>query len=101
IVSRFRRMGVQERHENLWGWLLVTPWLIGFFGLTLGPMLASAYLSFTDWDILTPPKWVGLHNFTYLFARDPVALHSFRITITYALISVPLRLILGMAIALL
>lgn len=101
VISRFRNMGAQERSENFWGWLLVTPWLIGFFALTLGPMIASAYLSFTDWDILTPPKWVGLHNFIFLFTKDPIALLSFRITIVYAFISVPLRLVLGLAIALL
>lgn len=96
-----RTMSAQARRENFWGWLLVMPWVIGFLGFTLGPMIASAYLSFTDWDILTPPKWVGLRNFSFLFTRDDIALHSFRITIIYAIISVPLRLILGLAIALL
>ncbi|HXF62750.1 MAG TPA: sugar ABC transporter permease [Caldilineaceae bacterium] len=101
LIQRFRQMGAQERSENLWGWLLVSPWLLGFLALTLGPMIASAYLSFTDWDILTPPRWVGLRNFIFLFTRDEIALLSFRLTITYALLSVPLRLILGLAIALL
>lgn len=100
-IARLRRMGTQARRENLWGWLLISPWLIGFLVFTLGPMIASAYLSFTDWDIITPPKWVGLRNYTYMFFKDPIALHSFRITILYAAISVPLRLVFGLAIALL
>lgn len=100
-IARLRSMGTQARRENLWGWLLISPWLVGFLVFTLGPMIASAYLSFTDWDIITPPKWVGLHNYTYMFFKDPIALYSFRITIIYAAISVPLRLVFGLAIALL
>lgn len=99
--TRLRDMGRQARTENMWGWLLVSPWLFGFIVFTLGPMIASAYLSFTDWDIITPPKWVGLHNYLYMFQEDPIALQSLRITITYAFVSVPLRLVLGLSIALL
>ena len=46
--------------RNAAGYLFLTPWLIGFFGLTLGPTLASLYLSFTDYDLLTPARWAGL-----------------------------------------
>ena len=42
------------------GYLFLLPWLIGFFGLTLGPALASLYLSFTDFDLLRDPRWIGL-----------------------------------------
>jgi len=94
-------MGAQERRENLWGWLLVSPWVLGFLIFTLGPMVASAYLSLTDWDIMTLPRWVGLHNYRFMAFEDDVALHSFRITTIYALASVPLRLALGLAISLL
>ena len=52
------------------GYLFLTPWLIGFFGLTLGPTLASLYLSFTDYDLLTPPRWAGLKNYEYAFFQD-------------------------------
>ena len=85
----------------MWGWLLVSPWLIGFLLFTLGPMIASAYLSFTDWDIITSPKWIGLRNYSFMIFNDPIALHSFWITVVYAFISVPLRLVFGLAIALL
>jgi multiple sugar transport system permease protein len=98
---RLRDMGRQARMENFWGWLLVSPWVFGFLVFTLGPMIASAYLSFTDWDIITAPRWVGLRNYLYMFTEDEIALKSLRITVTYALVSVPLRLVFGLSIALL
>ena len=45
--------------QNAPGYLFLLPWFIGFFGLTLGPILTSLYLSFTDFDLLTSPDWVG------------------------------------------
>ncbi len=49
--------------RNLEGWLFASPWIIGFVLWTLGPMLASLYLAFTEWDLVSSPKWVGLNNF--------------------------------------
>ena len=49
------------------GYLFLLPWLIGFFGLTLGPALASLYLSFTDFDLLRDPRWIGLANYERIF----------------------------------
>lgn len=48
------------------GYLFLTPWLIGFFGLTLGPALVSLYLSFTDFDLLGTPRWVGAANYVQI-----------------------------------
>lgn len=101
LVARARAVKPQGRRENLWGWLLAAPWLFGFLVFTVGPMIASAYLSFTDWDILTSPIWVGLRNYRAMFKGDPIVMHSFRITTIYAVAGVPLRLVLGLGIALL
>ncbi len=60
----------------------------------MGPMLLSLYYSFTSYDILSPPKWTGLENFRTLFADDTFWI-SLRVTFRYALISVPLGLILS------
>lgn len=87
--------------ENIEGWLFASPWILGFIIFTAGPMIASLLLSFTDWDILTSPQWIGLANYKKMFFDDPLALHSFRVTTLYALGSVPLRLALGLGIALL
>jgi len=101
LFERLRTMGAQERRENYWGWLLASIWLFGFLIFTLGPMIASAYLSFTQWDVITPPVWIGLRNYIFCFKGDPIVLHSFRVTTFYAFVTVPLRLVLGLGIALL
>ena len=47
------------RSEARWGFFCVSPWIVGFLALTAGPMLASLFFSFTDYDVLSPPRWVG------------------------------------------
>lgn len=81
-------------------YLFISPWLIGFFLFTLGPMLYSLNLSLHEWDIIHEAKWVGLDNYTTA-VQDNRVLQSLRVTFTFALISVPLNLISGFAIALL
>jgi multiple sugar transport system permease protein len=49
--------------ETRAGWLSISPWLVGFLIFTLGPLLASLYFSFTKYDVLTPPQWIGLENY--------------------------------------
>jgi multiple sugar transport system permease protein len=86
--------------KNRDGWLFASPWIIGFFLFTLGPMLASLALSFSEWDLITPIKFVGLANFQTML-KDPLVAQSLKVTIVYALASVPLHIVFGMLIALL
>ena len=81
------------------GYLFLTPWLIGFFGLTLGPTLASLYLSFTDYDLLTPPRWAGLKNYEYAFFQDERLRHALWVTFHYVVWAVPLKLAVALALA--
>jgi len=81
-------------------YLFISPWLIGFFVFTLGAMLYSMYISFLEWDIIHPAHWVGLQNYTDAF-DDPRVSRSLEITFKYALMSVPLNLVIGFSIALL
>lgn len=76
------------------------PWLIGFFVFLLGPIIASFYFSFTDYDILRKPLWIGSDNYVNLF-NDPVFWKSLKVTFVYALITLPLSVIFGIALALL
>ena len=85
--------------RNTAGYLFLLPWLIGFFGLTLGPALASLYLSFTDYDLLTSPHWVGLKNYEYAFASDQRFWNALRVTFSYVLWAVPLRLAAALGLA--
>src|SRR5262249_35572147 len=81
------------------GYLFLTPWLIGFFGLTLGPALASLYLSFTDYDLLTPPRWAGLKNYEYAFLQDERLGNALSVTFHYVIWAVPLKLAVALALA--
>ncbi len=86
--------------RNLEGWLFASPWIIGFLLFTLGPMLAALVLAFTEWDLLSPPQWVGLRNIQELM-RDNLVIQSLRVTTVYALVSVPLQLVIGLGLAML
>jgi multiple sugar transport system permease protein len=86
--------------DNRAGYLFLLPWLVGLFAFTLGPMVASLYLSMTDYNLIQTPNFVGLEN--YLRMLDDARLHqSLRVTFTYVLVGVPLQLALALAIALL
>ena len=82
------------------GYLFLLPWLVGFFGLTLLPTLASLYLSFTDYDLLTPPRWSGLANYDYAFFADERFRTALGVTFRYVVWSVPLKLVVALALAL-
>ena len=95
-ASRPRR---RARHrDNRAAYLFLAPWLVGLFVLTLGPMLASLYLSFTDFDLLTPPRWIGLENYTR-FATDGHLHNAVRVTFLYVIISVPLAVLFALVVA--
>lgn len=78
----------------------VSPWLVGFVFLTVVPMVASLAISFTEWNILSPPKWNGVQNFITIF-KDPLFYKAVRVTLTYTLFSVPLNVILSIFVAML
>jgi multiple sugar transport system permease protein len=105
--SRVRRGIVVPRHlsraqkENLAGYLFLLPWFCGLFLLTIGPLLASLYLSFTRYDFFDTPKWIGLDNYATLVGDDPRYLHATNVTVQYVLLSVPLQLAFALLMALL
>jgi multiple sugar transport system permease protein len=84
--------------EERYGWLFASPWILGFLALTLGPMIASAWMTFTDWTILKPPVFVGLQNY-YALMEDPLIWQSFKLTTLYAVGYVPLNAALGLGLA--
>ena len=89
------------QQEEIYGWMLVVPWIFGFLVFIAGPMIASVYLAFTDWDILTSAEWVGLENFSTLIFEDASVWQALKVTTTYAFVSIPLQIILGLSLALL
>ncbi|MDX8037271.1 sugar ABC transporter permease [Lentzea sp. BCCO 10_0856] len=90
----------QQRSQGV-AYLFLGPWLLGAIGLTVAPMIVSLYLSFTDYDLFNEPRWVGLGNYAKLFGDDPRYLQSVGVTLKYVVWSVPLKLVLALAVALL
>lgn len=86
--------------ENAIGYLFLLPWFVGLFLLTLGPMIASLYLSFTNYDLLSAPHWVGLKNYVDMFS-DMRWLDSVKVTAIFVVLSVPLKLAFALFVAVL
>lgn len=90
-----------SRHRQLWlGLLFISPWIIGLLAFNLYPIAASFYYSFTQYDILTPPRFVGFSNYANL-AQDDRFLQAVGNQIYYVVIAVPLGTIVAFALALL
>ncbi|KAB0679416.1 sugar ABC transporter permease [Aureimonas leprariae] len=79
--------------------MFLLPWLVGFFALTLGPALASLYLSFTNYDLIRAPDWVGAANYVRIATADPKFAAAMKVTFTYVLLSVPLKLAFALLVA--
>ncbi|GLK17891.1 multiple sugar transport system permease protein [Herbiconiux flava] len=90
-----------NRRENVAGYTFLLPWLIGFLGLTLGPMIYSLYLSFTKYNLFADPKFVGFDNYVRMFTEDPQFLQSVQITLVYVLVGTPVKLAAALGIAML
>ncbi|MRS03561.1 sugar ABC transporter permease [bacterium] len=95
-------LGSLARKEARWAYFFISPWIIGFIIFTMGPMIVSLYLSFTDYSLgssISWPTFTGLENYIKLFAQDPKFWHSLGVTVTYAIIAVPLTLFFGFMVA--
>ncbi len=104
------------KRENLLGYLFISPWLVGFVLFMAFPIAAAVGLSFTDWDIFSPVKWVGAQNFVDMFSakwrdtgqgenalvfNDASFWQSLKVTFVYVLCALPIQLAGGLAAALL
>ncbi|GIP20306.1 carbohydrate ABC transporter permease [Paenibacillus sp. J22TS3] len=92
--------GKIRRRETRSFYAFISPWLIGFIVLTLYPILSSLYYSFTDYDVIHEPVWVGFGNFSELF-QDEQFWNSISVTLKYTFVSVPLTLTLSLLLAIL
>jgi len=89
-----------RRRETLSALLFISPWLVGFLIFTLWPVIYSGYLSLTDYDVINNPNFVGLDNYTAMFEDPKIAL-SLGNTLIFTILSVPLHIIVALALALL
>src|SRR5579859_6087294 len=99
IRARFMLRSTNARREAFTFYLLISPWLIGFVVFLAYPMLRSLYLSFTSYSLLSPPVWVGFQNYQRI-ASDEQFWQSLKVTLLYALGSVPGGTIIALGIAL-
>ena len=86
--------------EAIAGYLFVSPVVLGLLMFTLAPVLTALYYSFTHFDLLSSPRWIGLHNYQRLVG-DALWWHSLAVTAEFALVSVPLGLVCSFGLALL
>ena len=77
----------------------MSPWLVGFCVFIGYPLVYSAYLSLHSYDLLNPPRWVGLANYRYLFTEDPEVGGAVRNTLWLIVIAVPLQVLFAFGIA--
>jgi multiple sugar transport system permease protein len=105
LASLRRRKGVRarpspvEQGDNRAAAFFLAPWFAGLALITVGPMAASLYLSFTDYSLLDAPEWIGLENYAGMLG-DERLLVSLRVTFVYVFVSVPLQLAAALALAL-
>lgn len=113
-MLKYPRVSLRRR-EALTGYLFISPWILGFIIFTIGPMIASFYYSLTDFDIINPPVWNNFANYKKIFSGiveailthdskmlgDPIFWQSLKVTLTYAVMALPLGLIVGFFLALL
>ncbi|WP_376771729.1 carbohydrate ABC transporter permease [Nonomuraea soli] len=101
-------MGQHRGTKNAWkrreagaAYVFLAPWFLGLIAITVGPIVASLYLSFTDYSLLEEAQWVGLDNYARMFTEDDRFLQSLKVTTIYVVVSVPMQLAFALLLALL
>ncbi len=100
-IHRRRRRNRLLMREYLAFYLFASPWLLGLLLFTLGPMIASFLLSFTDYPVIVAPKWTGFNNYVNMFTNDALVWQALKVTLLYSLGAIPLTLTFSFVVALL
>jgi multiple sugar transport system permease protein len=87
--------------DNVVGYVFISPFVIGFLAFTLYPVLSSLYYSFTRYDLLSPPEFIGMKNYVVMFTKDIKFWPSLGTTFLFVFVSVPLRLAFALGVAML
>ena len=90
-----------RRAETFWFWLFAGPAVAGFVAFSLWPMLDSLWLSFCQYEVISPPHFIGVQNYAYLFWHDPSFWPSVKVTLVFTVVQVPLAIVAALALALL
>lgn len=95
-----KKLNNERKKEERAFWLFLSPWVIGFILFTGGPIIFSLLLSFTEYNVISPPSFVGLDNFKVLF-HDRLFYKSLKVTMYYAVLCVPFTIITSLLLAIL
>lgn len=96
--GKFARVWYKYRLD---GFIFILPWIIGMLAFQLGPMINSFILAFTQYDIITPARFIGIENFRKIFTEDPLFYKSLWNTVYFVVGSVPISIIIGILVAVL
>jgi len=100
-MLRIRSLRRQEIRRTVRGLLFVSPWIVGFLLFTVYPMFASLYYSLTRYDVLRPPKFVGLANYQQLFSADDLFRTALYNTVWFVTVAVPAAFVTAFLLAVL
>lgn len=95
-----RSLSSTLNRNNVAGYVFILPFIVGLVVFTAIPFFTSLYLSFTEYNVLSPAKWVGLQNFHKMFFEDKLFWTSFKVTFKFAFIQVPIKLAVSLLVAL-
>jgi multiple sugar transport system permease protein len=96
-----RRRSSFARREAVEGYLFISPWIVGLVVFTVGPIVVSLYLSFTQYSVFTAPTWIGVTNYTNILTRDRLFWTSLYDTAYFVVVSVPVNVIIALLMGLL
>ncbi len=99
-MSVSRKLKPRKNHKYI-GLLYISPWIIGLLIFQLYPFLSSLYYSFTDFNMVSKPKFIGFENYKNIFFHDPDFYQSLKVTGIYVLLAVPVKLAFALFIAVL
>lgn len=94
-----RRGSASDLRIRLAPYGFLVPWFVGFFALTVGPAISSLYLSFTDYDLVDAPYWIGIGNYARIARDDPRFWKAMQVTFTFVVLSIPLKLTFALTVA--
>jgi multiple sugar transport system permease protein len=99
-MKKLKQTQLQKKEAREF-YFFTSPWWLGLVVLVIGPMIASILISFTRWDIISSPVWVGIDNYKELFTEDPIFWKSLKVTLIFTLVLVPVQLVLSLLVAIL
>src|SRR5690242_6519035 len=94
------QVGAKRRDDTRLAILFIAPALIGFLVFMVWPTLRGIYLSFTKFNLLTPPKWTGLDNYLRM-VQDPVFWNALKVTVYYVAVNIAVQTAVALVIAVL